>query len=700
MTDAQDIANEALGLPRLDDLLRELAGLDEITRRRRIHEVIRLLGALDDEEETQIYRDAITHKDLGYFKPGDWRSAMSQAKKRVQKEAREQAAAGGSYVRGDDGCLYLSGGGLPFPLLVARFVPQVVADVIKDDGAERTRVTRIQVTTANGRTGEVDVPPEKLRDARVWAVQAAGPAAAIAAISRGPEHVLAAAQILGEEHQRFEIYSHTGWRHLGGAWHFLTASGALNAKGLDDSVTVDLGSEVLNRYRLPDPHGASADEIRAAVRASLDLRSVAAKELAIPQLSAVYRAPLPLHPDVTVWVTGLTGLGKTALAALMQQHFGAAMDSKSLPANWASTGNALEGMAFSLANVLMVVDDYNPQGSDRDQTAMRQAAERLIRGSANAAGRGRQRRDGTPAPQRFARAQLLSTAEDTPQGQSLQPRLFMTEVESDLIEGIAAAGAQTHAANGVYSLAMAAYVTWLAERRDEHPDYPDRLRAVLSGLRAELTTRKEHRRIPEAAASLLLGWGCFLRFAEEIGAVSDREHTAWFEEGKAALTAVAAEQSTRQSAADPVQIYGKALVTAVTKRAAYLADIQTGAAPANASRWGWIDTDPYRGESKPGGSLIGWVSDGQVFLDPGAAHEVALEHARRAGTPIAFGAIAIRKRLNHAGLLASTDGKNLMVVRTLPGGARNRVLHVNWDAMSGASDDGGGTQQEIGGDGA
>jgi hypothetical protein len=42
-----------------------------------------------------------------------------------------------------------------------------------------------------------------------------------------------------------------------------------------------------------------------------------------------------------------TGRFKSEAAALAQQHFGAGLDARHLPANWSSTGNALEALAFT-----------------------------------------------------------------------------------------------------------------------------------------------------------------------------------------------------------------------------------------------------------------------------------------------------------------------------------------------------------------
>ena len=46
------------------------------------------------------------------------------------------------------------------------------------------------------------------------------------------------------------------------------------------------------------------------------------------------------------------------------------MDARHLPGSWSSTGNALEGLAFSAKDVLLVVDDFAPTGSATDVQRM------------------------------------------------------------------------------------------------------------------------------------------------------------------------------------------------------------------------------------------------------------------------------------------------------------------------------------------
>jgi hypothetical protein len=682
MNDSEKTTNEhLLGIAPIEKLSADLSALDdEIKRRVQIHDVIRKLAAAPVEIQEE-YKAALVAKR--WITAGVWRTALAEAKRDRAAALRDQAESDAEYVAGEDGCLYLKTD--RGRLMIARFVPRVVSDVLRDDGAERTRLSRIRVTLSDGRSGEVDVAPRDLRDARTWAVQAAGPAAAVMAVSRAPEHVLAAAQILGSEHDRVVIYSHTGWKNLDGQWRFLSTSGALGSADLDDSVTVDLGSDVLNRYRLPVPGEVSDLQLRAAVNASLALMDLGDHRVTAALLAATYRAPLPLQPDCAVWFLGLSGLGKSTFAALCQQHYGADMDAKALPANWSSTGNALEATAFALANVLLVVDDYNPQGGERDQSAMKQAAERLVRGSANAAGRGRQRRDGTLAPQKFARAQLIATGEDTPPGQSLRARMLVTEVEAELVGAIAQSDAQNLAAAGTYALAMAGYVAWLAGRYDQDPDLPGALQNRLVGLRAELAQEGRHRRVAEGVASLLLGWDNWLRYAVAIGAVTANEAKEIGNKAKAALLSLGEAQAAHQEDADPVKVWCRSLKAAVTSGMAHLAESDTGGAPSSPQTWGWQQV--FAGqvpEWRPQGRCTGWIhgTTGEVYLDAEIAHELALDHAKRGGTPIGFSAAAIRKRLGASGVIVTnpTEADRLSVKRSVLG-KKKRVLIVDWERL-------------------
>ncbi|HZA24736.1 MAG TPA: hypothetical protein VFA32_19420, partial [Dehalococcoidia bacterium] len=167
---------------------------------------------------------------------------------------------------------------------------------------------------------------------------------------------------------------------------------------------------------------------------------------------------------------GHTGAGKTELAALALQHFGAGLDARHLPGSWLSTDNALETLAFVAKDALLVVDDFCPTGSQYDLQTMHRKADRLFRGQGNTARRGRLQADGTLRPTRPPRGMLLSTGEDVPRGQSLQARLMVVEVPQN---GIGAVGwqkltdCQGKAAAGCYAQAMAGFIRWMAPQYRE-----------------------------------------------------------------------------------------------------------------------------------------------------------------------------------------------------------------------------------------
>ncbi len=163
----------------------------------------------------------------------------------------------------------------------------------------------------------------------------------------------------------------------------MQAGGAIGPSGTvaNSQVRVPLP---LKHYRMCSP----SDSDRAqAVRSSLSFLSVAPDRITLPLFAAVYRAPFG-GVDFSLFLMGRTGTFKTALAALCQQHFGAAMDASCLPAHFASTANALEELAFCAKDALLVVDDFAPTGGAGD-SALYAAAERLFRASGNYQGRGR-----------------------------------------------------------------------------------------------------------------------------------------------------------------------------------------------------------------------------------------------------------------------------------------------------------------------
>ena len=168
------------------------------------------------------------------------------------------------------------GGTLWTPL--ATFDAEITDETVRDDGAEQTLTWAVRVTTADGRTGEVLIPPDQLGKPQQWAAKAAGISALVMPGLSVADQLRVAVQSRSTSVTRRTVYAHTGWRLIDGHWMHLTSSGALGAMGLDDTVTVDLGS--LGGYALPPVPDVRA--VREAVRESLALIGLAPDTVTVP----------------------------------------------------------------------------------------------------------------------------------------------------------------------------------------------------------------------------------------------------------------------------------------------------------------------------------------------------------------------------------------------------------------------------------
>ena len=302
----------------------------------------------------------------------------------------------------------------------------------------------------------------------------------------------------------------------------------------------------IGRYHLPSPSDDAA--ARAAIRASLRLLDVAPDAVTIPVYATLWRAVLG-NVDCSVHLVGPTGQGKSEIAALIQQHWGAAMDARHLPASWLSTGNALEGIAFQAKDAVLVVDDFCPAGVKADIARQHKEADRLLRAQGNRSGRQRMRADSTLRPSKPPRGLILSTGEDTPRGHSLRARMLILDVAPGMMQWDTLTPCQDDAAAGVYTQALAGFVQWLA------PQYG----AIIAGLPAALRALRQqvlqggHRRTPDIVANLALGMQYVLAYAHACRALTlDQCRTYWKRAWQALNTAATAQvESTTPGRARP-----------------------------------------------------------------------------------------------------------------------------------------------------
>lgn len=525
---------------------------------------------------------------------------------------------------------------------LGNFTTTITADVAHDDGVELRRIFEMQ-GAVKARASVVFTVPTPHFAGLGWVSKELGAAAFIAVGQMMREHTRAAIQLLSGDIPEQQVFTHTGWRSVGGAWVYLHAGDAIDATGAVPGMQTAL-SGALAGYQLPEPP-CGADLIRA-VRMSLATLSGAPDAATVPLLAAVYRAALG-SADFSLFLAGGSGVGKSELAALMQQHFGAGLNREHLPANWSSTANALELQAFLAKDTLMVVDDFAPSGSAIDVARLHATAEGLLRNQGNGSGRGRMNADGTLRSARPPRGMTLSTGEDVPRGQSLRARMLILEVGRETVDFDALSNHQRAGANGAYAAAMTGFLQWLAVDFDGRQAI---LKARVAELRGHAWASRQHKRTPALIADLAAGWEVLLRYAQESGAITAAEYQNLWQRGWHALGEAAAAQTAHQTARDPVARYLELLGSALGSGIAHVESTE-GSFPTPPRAWGW-----RRGatnEWRPLGSRIGWVSDDDLYLLSDGAFDAAQRAAGAGGEGLTIGAKTLSRRLHERGLLRS-----------------------------------------------
>jgi hypothetical protein len=562
---------------------------------------------------------------------------------------------------------------------LCNFSARIVAEEVLDDGAEQHTVFVIEGELPGGhRLPPTRVPAERY-PAMNWVTEAWGMAPVIFAGQGKRDHLRVAIQMLSGAVPRRTVYGHLGWRPIDGRWVFLHQGAGIGPDGAIGDVEVEAGVDGLLAYDLPEP--PAADEVVAATEASLAVLELGADTVTAPLLGAVYRAPLGEAAliDFSVHLTGPTGVFKSELAAVAQAHFGAGFNSRRLPASWADTANMLEKKAFLAKDAVLVVDDFAPTGTTADVQRLHREADRLFRGAGNRSGRARMRADGAGRPTYHSRGLIVSTGEDIPSGQSLRARMIVLELAPGDIDAGVLSVAQRNAVDGVLATAMAGYLRWLASRIDDlRRTLPERQRA----LRDEFVRQGQHKRTPEVAASIMIGWETFLGFAQEVGALPRHSVEVLLERVRAAVLDSAATQAGYQSSEEPAARFLALLGAAISSGRAHVTGAGDGGAPDEADRWGWHVVivgagNQEREDWRPRGERIGWLDADDLFLDPESSFAAVQKLARDQGTSVPIKQRTLWKRLAEQGHLVSRDrARRTNTVRRTIGGRRLEVIHL------------------------
>jgi hypothetical protein len=121
---------------------------------------------------------------------------------------------------------------------LTNFVARIVSDVAEDDGAEVKRVYEIEATV-RGRTKRFDVPADAFASMQ-WVSEHLGAGAIVHPGWGVQDRARAAIQVLSEDVAERQVFTHTGWRDLDGAWVFMHGGGVIGPADAADGVEVRL----------------------------------------------------------------------------------------------------------------------------------------------------------------------------------------------------------------------------------------------------------------------------------------------------------------------------------------------------------------------------------------------------------------------------------------------------------------------------
>ena len=234
-------------------------------------------------------------------------------------------------------------------------------------------------------------------------------------------------------------------------------------------------------------------------------------------LGATMRATLCQFMPVTfsVYAQGTTGTYKSTLAGTLKGFWSNRFDGTHLPANWSSTSNANEKIAFLAKDSLLIVEDFIARGTRSEVARTHANAERLLRAQGNQAGLGQLTSKAELRNAFHPRGIVLATGEDIPNGLSLQALLVLINVALGASETTILSELQKLVKKDELAKIMSSFLQWLALEAKNG----QLIQLIELALECdhENFEHSGHARTQDNLANLLTGLRGFPHFCEEAG---------------------------------------------------------------------------------------------------------------------------------------------------------------------------------------
>ena len=528
--------------------------------------------------------------------------------------------------------------------MLANFTAKIVKETIIIDGMNEKTVFTIEGEGRKRKFKTIEVPAEKF-PSLAWVTQNWGARAVIMPTANASTELRTAIQLASDDAEVEYIYQHTGWTEIDGRPAYLHCNGAISELGNDESVRVEMPAD-LKHYSLPTIDILDSDG-KECFEASLQLMHLADKSKTIPLLLASWRACID-SADFAVHCTGRSGSFKSEVTSLMQSHYGSGMDARNLPGSWNSTANALEALAYRAKNGLFVIDDFIPVGTSWQQKQYQGNADRIMRAQGNQQGRARLTDVSSLQQTMYPRGLVMSSGEDTPEGQSLRGRMMIVE----LSKGDVSTEKLTECQNrrSMLPRCLARFIQWLATDREK------KLKAMkVSRMRwRDRNMGKGHARTPQMVGDLMAAAELFMQFGIDNKYIDADDSNIYLDQFARSLEETAIDQTRFIVESDPSDTFVKVMSSALMSKRVHLAAMD-GGSPEEALALGWNeDRSGAAYHYKPKGVKIGWVDveKGEIYLEHGTGYE---ELKKQSSGQIAVTASTLWKRLRESGVITKWD---------------------------------------------
>ena len=554
----------------------------------------------------------------------------------------------------ENGCLcYLPVGRQDSPgIMLCNFAPRIVREVIVDDGAEKTRRYLIGGTDANGNNfTPVEVPAGEL-EKMSWIANCLDASCDLCVVSQVEKHVRCAIKTTARYADKRYIFSHTGWKKIGGEWHYLLPG--------DKTYQVELKGKQRNYYGAEGFVKEDAEELVKLLSCGM-----MPDEVLLSCLATVFLSPLneflrqiEHEPKYLLTLIGRTGSMKSTVAALMLSFFGN-FSATDLPMSFRDTANSIVHNAFALKDVLTCVDDYHPTARS-DASQMKAAMQTLARGYGDRAARNRLGSDITLRQPRPPQGNVIVTAEFAPDiGESGTARLFCIEMKPGGINLPPLTEAQDKALEGKYAACMRGYtdmVKFFADKGEVCGILKSKFMTYRSKWRERLRENEIqfHDRLPDTLACLEIGFSFMEIFLSAEAHMDEKGITALNERFENVLLYLAASQSESIEQDRPTHIFLRKLYSLIECG-------QVCLIPASS-----------RFETLPK-NYIGYEDETYYYLMLDASHKAVKRLCGEQDEGFAISAKSLAKALADEGLIEPGDnGTNTRTMRF--GGRLKRVM--------------------------